>query len=150
MPRISMVLIVMTLCIGCASPYGGDEVLYKRYLLYAQESVTGDAEGLAERYFSESMFENVDTKDRAAAGKYLSTHLATVFSHYERLEGRVGCIAINGFDSDGEPVVVSLLYRNERDIWLVDQMHIAFVEGADRFSSESICPDEVPAKLFVN
>ncbi len=66
-----------------------------------------------------------------------------VDSHYQKINGEIGCLIINGFESNSDPVSIYIEYKHEFGQWRVNYMYVNFLENRDGFVKSPICPDEL-------
>ncbi len=65
----------------------------------------------------------------------------TTADHYEEIQSPNGCLTINGYDEENAPLIFSLKYISNEGGWLIDKIHIVFIENKNDFSKEAKCPD---------
>ncbi|MDH2435979.1 hypothetical protein QCD60_25950 [Pokkaliibacter sp. MBI-7] len=63
---------------------------------------------------------------------------------FEMMEkgGASGCLTINGYSSADEPLSMFILYKNSESHWLINQVHVDFLNEGDAFTDHAQCPQE--------
>lgn len=74
------------------------------------------------------------------ADNYLTFPLwiAKEFNHYETDNGDNGCLLINGYNQQLEPVAITISYHNASQ-WLIDDLHVEHLAPFNRFLKQAVC-----------
>lgn len=70
-------------------------------------------------------------------------------AHFEKVRGPTGCLTINGLSTEGEPMTFALAYTVKKsaeasgEIWLIDEILMAFHESPSASPTAAKCPDEL-------
>lgn len=68
--------------------------------------------------------------------------LFKIKSHYQKLENNKGCLTINGYGKNNNPILVSIKYLYENKKWVIDFVEIYYTDSAKEFQTKGICPNE--------
>jgi len=143
MKHLLPLLAAALLMVGCASTNDRSSVLFQAYSQYKTATNGENIKELAERYFTPSLLgESHPTNPDATRQLLFKNYMASEDSHFEKSDSQEGCLTINGYDEDKEPVIIRLKYVSDQEGWLIDEIHIALVESRDDFSKEARCPTE--------
>lgn len=138
----SAVLVLSGLLASCASVSERD-VLYDRYTEYTQQL---SADNLSERYldfFSKELVGSHDVSDKSISDQLLFKNLMhSEAGHAEVTTGESGCLTVNGYAKENLPMAFSLAYSYERRQWLINALHIAYLNAPSDFSETAKCPSE--------
>jgi hypothetical protein len=128
------------LIVGCASTNHGPHELFKAYSQYKMATSDKNIEAIADQYFSRSLLgDKYRTNPDATRQLLFKNYMASEESHFEQSNSQEGCLTINGYDHDKEPVIISLKYVSVHERWLIDEIHIALVESRHDFAKEARC-----------
>jgi hypothetical protein len=128
---------------GCASTSHGPSVLFQAYSQYKAATNDENIKALADQYFSPALLgESHRTNPDSTRQLLFKNYMTSEESHFERSNQQEGCLTINGYDQDKEPVIIRLKYVSDHERWLIDKIHIALVESREDFSKEARCPTE--------
>lgn len=134
-------LIVALLMTACASAGRDPAVLYPIYSQYKAESNKENIIELAEQYFTPSLLgKNYRTNPAARQQLLFKDYMASEDSHFEAVDSQTACLTINGYDVDKAPLIISLRYLAVDQRWLIDKIHVAFIEDRADFSKSARCP----------
>ncbi len=115
--------------------------IYTRQVMAAENSTT-----VANRksFFTSEYLEKVDVADeKSLLLLNLSKYIDQEMSHYQKIDGRAGCLSVNGIDASEEPLSLHVEYKQEKGSWLVDYMFLHFMESSKDYVGEAICPRDV-------
>lgn len=128
---------------GCATQENTSSMLYKEYSLYERDAKKDNIIETASNIFSRSLLGNdYRTSPDSANQLLLKNYMAAKDSHYEKINSQEGCLVINGYDESGAPLILSIKYILIDSRWLIDDIHIAFIESQKNFSRSAKCPAE--------
>ena len=136
--------ILTTLAVaGYAADDASSAVLYEAYSRYHEEVTADNLVAVAGDYFSPSLLGSEILEDPDSVGQLLfKDYMASQDSHHEALFNNEGCLVVNGYDREGEPVVFSIKYMSGEDSWLMSGIHVAFVGSSSDFADRAKCPSE--------
>jgi hypothetical protein len=120
-------------------------VLYQEYARYHKSITKDNVIKVARDFFSPSLLgKNYQTDPDAISQLLLKNYMVTEDSHHENMNKRYGCLTINGYDEENAPLVLSLKYIPINNRWLIDKIHIVFIDNVKYFSGSAKCPHEYP------
>lgn len=128
--------------LGCTKPYH-PVPLYENFVEYQKAVNTNNIIDVADNFFSSSLLgETYSSNPRARTQLLFKDQMKNIESHHEKIKNGEGCLTINGYDEENLPIVFSLKYIFINDQWLIDGIHIIFIEHKDDFYTNVTCPDE--------
>lgn len=129
---------------GCATVHD-PSLLYGEYSHYENGVNKNNIIEVASNFFSPSLLGNEYQTDPDATSQLLfKNYMVSTDSHYESANDLEGCLTINGYDEENFPLIFSLKYISRKGHWLIDNIHVVFVESKEDFSSSAKCPSEYP------
>jgi len=76
--------------------------------------------------------------------------MGKVESYYQKISGDNGCITVNGFEQNGDPLSLYLEYKNRNNLWLVNYIYLSFLDNKSNFANKPICPNEAEKAAIVH
>jgi hypothetical protein len=139
----TLIIIVILVISGCAISQRSGVVLYGIYSeLYASVKA-GRVEAEKARFFSSSYLDEVSSsKKNASFLLAVPRVIEKVDSHYEKIDGAVGCLTVNGYENDGQPVSIYVEYVLKNHEWLIDYIYLNLLENVSGFEHRAICPNK--------
>lgn len=132
--------LLLPLVVACATVEDSDK-LYGAYSDYVSVADRDNIIEVADDFFSRNLLgEGYQSNPDAADQLLFKNFMSNTHSHYESIENDVGCLIINGTTAEKEPVVFSLKYSAGFAGWLIDGIHIGFVEAASDYPQTATCP----------
>lgn len=132
---------------GCTSKPISDVDLYEAYTQLSKLVDSGNILVNRNKYFSSTYLSEVDIKDKKSLFLLkLSRYIETTDSHYQKLNGNLGCLTINGFDNEKSPVSLFVEYKKENTSWYVNYMYLNFIENKSEFINDAVCPKDIEEK----
>ena len=126
--------------IGCASVQEPN-TLFEAYSDYFSVTDRNNIISIADEFFSPELLGEHYKSDPDAAGQLLfKSYMHDVHSHFERIEDNAGCLVVNGYTPEQEPVVFSLKYSPGASGWLIDGIHVSFVDSSSDYPQSAVCP----------
>lgn len=136
---------LMLLLAGCAAISSRPGGLYDAYSEYERQADEKNITALADRFFSSTLLgENYRSNPDAAGQLLFKQYMVVEKGHYERIGAQSGCLTINGYDRENSPLIISLKYVPGETRWLIDGIHVVFIESDKAFAHAAKCPDEYP------
>ncbi len=143
MKNILLNLLLIVTITGCATVDSHTSALFSEFLRYEEGTNKSNIIEIADRYFSPSLLgESYKINFEVESQLLFKEYMAAIDGHYESVSGKEGCLIINGYDEDESPVVFSLKYISDNGHWLIDEIHIVYVETDKAFSDVAICPSD--------
>ncbi len=128
---------------GCTTTTNNNSVLQNEYSQYREYANRDNIIEVADDYFTPSLLGDTYKNDPDAARQLLfKDYMASTNSYYEKKTTGAGCLTVNGYDEDNLPLVFSIRYISNDDRWLIDEIHVVFVENEKDFSGSAKCPSE--------
>jgi hypothetical protein len=128
---------------GCATTLPNSSRLYGEFSRYESTASEDNIFEVAEMFFSTSLLGKDYRSNPDAAGQLLfKNYMAVTQSHYEKVIQGDGCLTINGYDEDNAPLIFSLKYIPNEGHWLIDGIHVVYIENTNDFASSAKCPSE--------
>ena len=120
-------------------------VLFDTYMRYQQEVNEDNIVAVADNYFSPALLgESFPAEPDSVSQLLFSNYMKRVEGHHEAKSPDEGCLVINGYDKQNDPVVFNVKYIPIKDDWLIDKIHVVFVESSTDFTDRAECPAELP------
>lgn len=130
---------------GCAATHSTSSVLYEEFVQYKSGANKNNIIEVADHFFSSSLLgKNYRENPDAVSQLLFKNYMVNTYSHHEKKNGQGGCLTINGYDEEGSPLIFSLGYVYSGNRWLIDKIHVVFVEDEKGFTNSAKCPDEYP------
>lgn len=130
---------------SCANVHNSTPVLYQEFSQYENGANKNNIIEVASTYFSPSLLgKNYQTDPDATSQLLFKNHMVKTHSHHEKIDKQEGCLAINGYDEESSPLTFSLKYVSSNGHWLIDKIHVAFIEDEKDFANSAKCPNEYP------
>jgi len=146
MKYIILILAVL-ISSGCATNEELDPVLYDNYVALDKSVKQSNITKEMTNYFTASYLSEVSLSDKKSLLLLnLSGYMGSVKSHYQKINNNTGCLILNGFDENKEPLSLFIEYKNKKSLWLVNYMYISFLKSKNDFTNSAKCPREVESK----
>lgn len=137
-----IIFITIIFIAGCATTHTTSPVLFKKYSQYNESTNINNIKEVANIYFSQSLLgKNHKTNPDATGQLLFKSYMATVVNHHEQVKSQNGCLTINGYDEEKAPLIFSLKYILNNGHWLIDKIHVVFIESKKDFSKKAKCPE---------
>jgi len=134
--------ISILILISCAVGNKPLHTLYHSYTLYNESMNENNIKDDAKIYFTQSLLgDDYTTNPDASSQLLFKNYMHSVVNHHEEIKNKNGCLTINGYDKEKSPVIFSLKYINNNGNWLIDKIHIVFIESIKDFSDKAQCPE---------
>ena len=141
----SFVLSLAMSITSCTTMHNSSSVLYQRFSQYDKNANKNNIIEVASNFFSPSLLgKNYQTNPDATSQLLFKNYMVHTDSHYEEINGKKGCLTINGYDEENSPLILSLKYISSNGHWLIDKIHVVFVENEKGFANSAKCPSEYP------
>ncbi len=128
--------------IGCAATKPVS--LYKTYTDYSSQMNSENVEQLAPVYFSSNLLPQSFSDTSVTQQLLFKNMMAKPLQHQELITGNSGCVAVVGQDNEQQPLQFNLAYRAENDSWLIDQVHVVFLEQFTELKPITNCAELFP------
>jgi len=142
MKNILISLLTILFIASCATTYRAPPVLFQTYSQYNESTDVNNIKEVANIYFSQSLLgKNYVTNPDATSQLLFKDYMIAIANHYEQVNSQNGCLTINGYDEEKAPLIFSLKYILNNGRWLIDKIHVVFIESKNDFSKEAKCPE---------
>ena len=128
--------------IGCAATKPVS--LYQTYTDYSNQMNSENVEQLAPAYFSSNLLPTSYSDASVTQQLLFKNMMAKPLQHQELITGNSGCVAVVGQDNEQQPLQFNLAYRAENDSWLIDQVHVVFLEQFTELQAITNCAELFP------
>ncbi len=146
MKNILFQFVLVLALVSCATIQNTPSTLFQEYSQYDRSANKNNIIDVASDFFSPDLLgTDYQTNPDAASQLLFKHYMAKTGTHYEKLNGQEGCLTINGYDEENIPLIISLKYISRNNHWLIDEIHIAFIENKANFADSAQCPDEYPS-----
>lgn len=145
MQKIFFNFILILFLTGCVSMQASSSVLYQEYSKYQNSVNKNNVVEVAGNFFSPSLLgEDYRVNLGAVSQLLFKSYMVEEFSYHEKKNEQEGCLTINGYDEENAPLIFSLKYILNDGRWLIDNIHVVFVEHVKDFADSAKCPNEYP------
>ncbi|WP_215396385.1 hypothetical protein [Rheinheimera oceanensis] len=103
-----------------------------------------NVEQLAPVYFSSNLLPQSFSDTSVTQQLLFKNMMAKPLQHQELITGNSGCVAVVGQDNEQQPLQFNLAYRAENDSWLIDQVHVVFLEQFTELKPITNCAELFP------
>ena len=145
MKNVLFCLILALFIASCATLPNPPSVLYQEFSQYENSTNRDNIIEVASNFFSPSLLgKNYQANPDALSQLLFKNYMASTESHFEKIDEQEGCLTINGYDEENYPLIFSLKYISHNNHWLIDKIHVVFVENKIDFSDRAKCPSDYP------
>ncbi|MCF6336712.1 MAG: hypothetical protein L3J84_01990 [Gammaproteobacteria bacterium] len=131
---------------SCSTTHKVPSVLFQTYSKYKESTNENNIKEVASVYFSQSLLgKNYRTNSDAIRQLLFKDYMISIVNHHEQVKFQNGCLTINGYDEESAPLIFSLKYLLKDGRWLIDKIHVVFIESKNDFNQEAKCP-----KSYIN
>lgn len=151
MSRILLALLAVPIAACAAVTERLDAPLYDAYQRYRQTVIDGQIVPKRTEYFTQKVLKGLDiTSPRETRSLELNADVDKPLSHYERVEGNRGCLTVNGYTREDDPITVFIEYKSSDQRWLINS---SFLNISERkvfkgFFDKVLCPDEAQEEVM--
>ncbi|MEH8016368.1 hypothetical protein MN202_03930 [Rheinheimera muenzenbergensis] len=128
--------------IGCAATKPVS--LFQTYTDYSSQMNAENVEQLAPIYFSSNLLPQSFSDASVTQQLLFKNMMAKSLQHKELITGNSGCVAVVGQDNEQQPLQFNLAYRAENDSWLIEQVHVVFLEQFTELKPITNCAELFP------
>lgn len=142
--RMTLLLAAMMVA-GCASVKEQPLAIYAAFSQYQEVVVAGDLLNRRAEFFTSTALQEIDISSESDAMELsLGSYIAQEQSHHEKVLPERGCLTINGYQANGNPVMLFIEYKQAGKHWLMNytNVHLPPKEGFTGFINKALCPDE--------
>ena len=118
--------------------------LYQTYTDYSQQMNSDNVQQLAPAYFSPTLLPDSFADTSVTQQLLFKNMMAKPLQHKELISGNTGCLAVVGQDNEQQPLQFNLAYSAKNDSWLIDQVHVVFLEQFTDLQAITNCAELFP------
>jgi hypothetical protein len=146
---LAILVIPLAACAAVTEP--SDAPLYVAYQRYRQAVDGGQIVLQRAEYFTPKALNGLDiTLDRDIRSLAIDADVVKTVSHYEKGDGSRGCLTVNGYTRENDPISVFIEYRPSDRRWLIDSsfLNISEKKVFNGFFDKALCPDEAQEEIL--
>ncbi len=129
---------------GCAVKPSANTELYEMYVQLSNSVNSNNIATDKEKFFSTTyLSEVIDDDEKSLFLLKIPSYIKTVDSHFQKFNYEQGCLTVNGFEENSEPVSIFVEYKKEFNRWRVNYMYLNMIENKREFVNKAVCPNEV-------
>lgn len=145
MKNVLIGLVLALFMTSCATVHNSSSVLYQEFSQYENVANKNNIIEVASNFFSHSLLgRDYQSNPDAASQLLFKSYMVNIDSHYEKMNEQEGCLTVNGYDEENSPLIFSLKYISSNGRWLIDKIHVLFVDNKKDFANSAKCPSEYP------
>lgn len=143
------ILILTIVFSGCSTLKTNEVQLFDSYNQLFYEVKEGDIIQNRYKYFTNNYLKEVNPEDaNSRILLKLSNYINKEISHYQKINDSYGCLSINGFDENKEPLSLHIEYKIENNMWLINYIFVSFLESTSNYAIQATCPHDAEAKIL--
>lgn len=151
MSPILLTLLTIPLA-ACALPTKGEETpLHDTYQRYRQTVLDGQIVAKRHDYFTPTVLKEIDLASlREIRSLRLNADIDRTLSHYEKITAERGCLTINGYTREDDPITVFIEYKSNDQGWLINSsfLNLAEKKSFRGFIDHALCPIEAREEIM--
>lgn len=135
-----LLLLVFPILISCIT-IKSESALFAQYSKYFSETNKENIKKIHFKYFSRDLLGSESIDDPEVIDQLLfKSYMKAPYNYFEIIKIDKGCLTINGYDESNEPVAFNLEYVLLNNRWLINNIHILFLDDKSKFSKVAKCP----------
>ena len=137
--------------VGCAMVREQPPTLYETFEGYRDAVASGTVVAWRKEFFTPAALKDIDINSKSDVIELsVASYMAKERSHYEKVEKMKGCLTVNGYQENGDPVSLFIEYKPVGDHWLMSytNVHLPQKDGLKGFHEKALCPDEAQDKVM--
>jgi len=129
---------------ACATTAPEQQPLYAEFSRYRETVNAQNIKMQYPNYFTQAPLDGESLDDPEVVDHLLfPRYMKTKTGNFEKTMNTMGCLTINGFSGEGEPMTLSLEYAETNDGWRINKILMAFFESQTDLPEGATCPDEL-------
>jgi hypothetical protein len=148
--RVILGLITIAIT-GCTTLSKSPQTLHEAFERYQEAVVSGTVVANRAEFFAPEVLSKTDINSETdTEALKLGEYLANEHSHYEKTEQRRGCLTVNGYGDNADPVSLFIEYKMIDGKWLISytRLYLPQKEGFKGFYEKALCPDEAHDEIM--
>lgn len=142
--QVFRLLPLVALLVACGVTNHQQPTLYSKYSRYSDTVDASNIKTQYSLYFTPAPLDGESLDDPEVVSHLLFPRFMNAEAeHFEAIQGKAGCLTINGTTDQDEPLTLSLQYAKTADGWLINKILIAYLEDPANLPDKAVCPDEL-------
>jgi hypothetical protein len=151
MRQLFLAVLLAPIAACAVVPQKPDTPLYETYRHYREAVADGSVVVRRDEFFTSSVLDEIDsTSAKDIKALRIGASVADERSHYEKMEKERGCLTVNGYGDNGDPVSLFIEYRSVNNKWLTSHTNI-YIPGKEVFNGffeKPLCPEEAQEEVM--
>jgi hypothetical protein len=140
---MKLIIFCLVFLVSSCSIKTNEEQLYLNYFHYKNSVHKDNLLQISPDIFSQNLLTKLNINETHVSEQLLfKKYMSKQIEHFEKIDGLVGCLSINGLDNESMPMSFNIKYIYEHDRWLIDEIGILFVNSTIDFKQSAQCPSE--------
>ncbi|MBO1897381.1 hypothetical protein HNW13_016720 [Shewanella sp. BF02_Schw] len=140
---MKLIIFCLVFLVSSCSIKTNEEQLYLNYFHYKNSVHKDNLLQISPDIFSQNLLTKLNINETHVSEQLLfKKYMSKQIAHFEKIDGLVGCLSINGLDNESMPMSFNIKYIYEHDRWLIDEIGILFVNSTIDFKQSAQCPSE--------
>lgn len=141
MMRIAIFILSLAFTMAGCATLSDDANLYEVYRSYTDSVSVNNVKDKAPDYLTSRMLSAMNLENHLVTGEFVvfDRYFEREVNHFESIKGDVGCLSVNGFNKNEEPITLNIEYHHT-DGWRIDYVHVDLKESPSDFQRKISCP----------
>ncbi|WP_351008396.1 hypothetical protein [Shewanella sp. S1-58-MNA-CIBAN-0166] len=140
---MKLIIFCLVFLVSSCSIKTNEEQLYLNYFHYKNSVHKDNLLQISPDIFSQNLLTKLNINETHVSEQLLfKKYMSKQIEHFEKIDGLVGYLSINGLDNESMPMSFNIKYIYEHDRWLIDEIGILFVNSTIDFKQSAQCPSE--------
>jgi len=137
-------ILFLVFSFSCANIPVTEPDLYKIYSKLPNLIKSGVIISGREKYFTSSYLTEIDLDDKKSLFLLkLPGYITSTAAHYQKITKNTGCLTVNGFDKNKNPISLYIEYKKNESQWLINYIYLDFKDMETDFLKGTACPKEI-------
>lgn len=148
--RIARVALMTIALAGCGTLEERSPALYKTFERYHAATGAGSVVVRRAEFFTPAALKEIDIDSKSDVMELsIGSYLRKERSHYEKVADGRGCLTVNGYQQNGDPVSLFVEYKSVKGEWLMNftNVHLPQPDRFKGFFEKPLCPDEAQEEI---
>ncbi len=149
--RIAFLTLIMIAIAGCGTLEERPQALYKSFDRYHAAVGSGSVVARRAEFFTPAALKGIDISSKSDVVELsIGSYIGKERSHYEEIHEDRGCLTVNGYQGDGDPVSLFIEYKPVEGKWLMNytNVHLPQRDRFKGFFEKALCPDEAQEDIM--
>jgi hypothetical protein len=147
----TLITLFVVATVGCSSIEEHPQFLHKEFNRYHASVVSGSVVTRRYEFFTPEALKGIDiTSESDPMELSIGSYIKSERSHYEQTTPNRGCLTVNGYQDNGDPVSLFIEYKSINGTWLMNYttVHLPQKNLFKGFFEKPLCPDEAQEELM--